>query len=416
MTQPKHDYDIIIVGGGLVGASLAKALAHLPLHIAIIEAKPLQDDQNHNADPRAIALAYGSTKILSAIGVWPDLIQYSTAINTIHVSDQGHFGSTVINAHEEQVSALGHVISINKLNHVLHKHIKQHNNIDLFQPATVTDFSAGAGPEEQQKIMIHINEKQHTLHTKLLIAADGSDSFIRKHSNIKFKEKPYDQRAILTLVALPKSHQNIAYERFTQNGSIALLPQPGFFSSLVWATHPKEAARLLELTDDEFLGELQTEFGYRLGRFRSIAKRYTFPLKLTRAAQSIKPGIILLGNAAQTMHPVAAQGFNLSLRNVALLVDLIDKAHSEGKPINDLGVLCQYEQQCQNNQNATIGLTQLLTRLFGNTRFPAQPLRDIGLVLLDILPLPKHQFAKKCMGIHGKLSRLARGIVIGTGK
>lgn len=402
MISSNNHYDLIIVGGGLVGASLAKALAHLSLRIAIIEAKAPLLNENLNHDPRAIALSFGSWNILANLGLSNDLLAHCCAIKKIHVSDQGHFGSTIINAQTEQVPALGYVIPIEKLNVIMQQQLSIHDNVDQLQPATVTDFSQPLTADESWQISVQHQNQLKKLQTKLLIAADGSDSMLRKLNNIQCEEKSYHQQAIISLISLNQSHQNTAFERFIKNGSIALLPHPGLFASLVWAVNPLEAKRLLDLSDPDFLIELQNAFGYRLGKFSAAGKRYTFPLKFSRAAQSVKPGFILLGNAAQTIHPIAAQGFNLSLRNVALLADLLKTALAEHKSVNDLNVLCAYEQQCQNNQNSTIALTQFITKIFGHNQFPLQPLRNMGLILLDILPTGKKRFAKRCMGIEGK--------------
>lgn len=458
MTQ--DHYDILIVGGGLVGASLAKAIAHMPLRIGLVEAKSLQHSDTDFVDPRSIALSYGSSRILTGIGVWQDLQPNCSPILSVHISDQGHFASILLNAADEKVPALGYVIKLPALSQALQNSLSHCSNIELICPAKVTALleykvnetsvnntttkseneertlsqnkvasiladkinnSSGnktthySDDGEEKAWQITLEQAGHTrqIKTSLLIAADGTQSFIRSQLGIATTETDYGQQAILTTITHKEPHLHIAYERFTSSGSIAFLPLSDHQCGLIWATRPDHAQQLLSLSDEDFLAQLQREFGYRLGKLQTINKRHIHPLKMTRAVQQTKkPGFILLGNAAHTLHPIAAQGFNLTLRDVALLAELLSDAHRAGKSIADSSVLSAYEQGIKTDQSHTIAFTQLLTRLFGNNYLPHQTLRDMGLLMLDIIPSPKKYFTRKHMGIAGRQPRLARGLAL----
>lgn len=403
--QKNDHYDLIIVGGGLVGASLCLALAHLPLRIALIEAKSITSS---HTDPRTIALSYGSSKIFNGLGIWSELLPVCTPILNIHVSDQGHFGSSLFNAEEIQVRALGYTVSYTHINQILLNHLVKSKKIELIAPAQITEISKDT--HEAWEINLIHDEQQLTINTKLLIAADGNNSFIRKQQNIQVTEQLYPQSAILTKVALKHPHQNTAYERFTKDGAIALLPIEGLKTSIVWTMPHAHAQEVMKTPDEIFLEKLQNAFGFRLGHFSIVSARHLMPLKMTLAKQQSKPGLLLLGNAAQSLHPIAAQGFNLALKHVALLAELINTNYHNGKKMNDDNLLKEYEKKIEKGRQHIIKLTHYLTQIFSNTIFPLSSLRDCGLVMLDVLPITKKIFAKKCMGIQGRLPKLLRGV------
>jgi 2-octaprenyl-6-methoxyphenol hydroxylase len=398
----RDDYDLIIVGGGLVGASLCLALAHLPLRIALIEAKSFNSS---NQNPRSIALSYGSSRIFTGLEVWQDLLPFSTSILSIHVSDQGHFGTSLIQASDTKVPALGYIIAHSHINQILLNHLSQ-KNIKLFAPAEITAINKNEHDDWQ--LQLSYNEQPLLLKTKLLIAADGNNSFIRQQQNIPVTEQCYPQSAILTKVTLKHPHQHIAYERFTKDGAIALLPLDENKASVVWTLPHSAAQEIINGSDELFIEKLQKAFGFRLGNFLTVSAKYLLPLKMTVAQQQIKPGLLLLGNAAQSLHPIAAQGFNLALKHVAILAELINSHYHDNKEINYYLLLKEYEQQTKRDRQQIIKFTHYLTKIFSNNIFPLNAFRNSGLVLLDILPVPKKLFAKKCMGIHGRLPLLLR--------
>lgn len=407
-----EQYDLIIIGGGLVGASLCLALAHLPIRIAIIEAKVINYNSPTHSDARSIALSYGSFKIFSTMGLKQDLLLNSAPIFKIHVSDQGRFGSTVFTAKDLQVPALGYVISFDAINQLLAQHLLHCKNTELFAPSQIIDVS-----KSQDNIwQINIKHKDQiiALKSQLMIAADGNNSTIRQQQQFPIIEKDYPQSAILTKIRLKHAHSNTAYERFTHDGAIALLPLNDLNASIVWTMPHHKAKQMMSATDEIFLHNLQQSFGSRLGNFVEIGIRYYFPLKMIIAKQQIKSGLLLLGNAAQSLHPIAAQGFNLALKHVAFLADAINKAYNEKLEITDNYLIENYLNKIEKDRQQIINFTHYLTKIFGNNTILLNSLRDSGLTLLDLLPNTKKMFAQKCMGLSGKLPNILREMSLQT--
>ena len=405
--NPITDYDLIIVGGGMVGASLACALSKQPLRIAIIEAVPYKADKQPSYDDRAIALSFGSRQIFDGLGLWEKIVEQTTAIKRIHVSDQGKFGFTRLSSQQEKVDALGYVITARDLGKVLIHQLDQLENLTLINPATLTDLKLG---EDHATAVIEHNGKTETLTTSLIVAADGGNSAVRQQLDIRTSDHDYKQTAIIANISPELPHQNVAYERFTQHGPLALLPMDDNRCALVWTKNPQDAERILELNDDEFLKELQPCFGQRLGRFVKTGKRLAYPLKLVRAQEQVRNRLALIGNAAHTLHPIAGQGFNLGLRDVATLAQIICDTFQQNGDIGTLDVLEQYAQWRTRDHRQVIGFTNTLVSMFSNHFLPLSVARNLGLIATDIIPPLKHALAKHSMGLSGKLSRLARGL------
>jgi 2-octaprenyl-6-methoxyphenol hydroxylase len=411
MVMSDTDYDLIIIGGGMVGASLAISLAQQPLRIALIEAAPMRTDATPaNYDDRAIALSFGSRRIFDGIGLWPDIAAQATAIEHIHVSDQGRFGFTRLDAKQEKVEALGYVATARQLGEVLMGRLQQCENLTIISPATLTELKLGN--DHATAVIKHDNNngKTESLTSKLVIAADGGNSHVRRQLDIRTTERDYGQTAIIANITPEKPHNHIAYERFTRNGPLALLPMPDNRCSLVWTRAPQDAERVMTLNDEDFLAELQPCFGKRLGRFVKVGKRNCYPLKLIQAQEQVRNRLALIGNAAHTLHPIAGQGFNLGLRDVATLAQNIVDAFHAGDDIGALSVLEDYAQWRERDHRQVIGFTNTLVQTFSN-RFPPLALaRNLALVATDVVPPLKHLLARHSMGIAGKLPRLARGL------
>ncbi|NOX91059.1 MAG: 2-octaprenyl-6-methoxyphenyl hydroxylase [Gammaproteobacteria bacterium] len=408
------DYDLIIIGGGMVGASLAISLAEQTLRIALIEAASLHDNEltPPGYDDRAIALSFGSRRIFDGMGLWENIAPQTMAIQRIHVSDQGHFGFTRLDAAQEKVDALGYVATARQLGAVLMNRLRQCDNLTLISPARLTDLKLG--DDHATAVITHnadnANGNMETLTAKLVVAADGGNSYVRNQLDIRTTCHDYGQSVIIANITPEKPHRHVAYERFTRNGPLALLPMPDNRCSLVWTRAPDDAQRLLNVSDEDFLAELQPCFGKRLGRFIKVGKRYSYPLQLIQAQEQIRVRLALIGNAAHTLHPVAGQGFNLGLRDVAALAQNIVDAFHAGDDIGALSVLEAYTQWRKWDHRQVIGFTNTLVHTFSN-RFPPFVLaRNLGLIATDIVPPLKHRLARYSMGIVGKLPRLARGL------
>ena len=399
----KTDYDLIIVGGGMVGASLAYALKKSSLKIAIIEAFNFKTNQQPSYDDRGIALSYGSQSIFETMGLWSQLAPHSTAINDIHISDRGHFGATRLSAKTENVPALGQVILARAMGQVLNQAIAAHETLDIICPSSVTAL-------KQQKNAVELTlDNQRALTAKLIVAADGANSTIRKLLGLSVTEQTYQQTAITANISTERPHFNRAYERFTEHGPIALLPMPDQRCSLIWTVKSGDENEINKLDDKAFLKQLQSEFGYRLGKFIQVGKRGHFPLKLTQTDQPIQKRIVFIGNAAHNLHPIAGQGFNLGLRDVISLAEVL------ANDVNNCGnpqLLHDYQKWQQSDQDSVIKATDILVRLFSNDNSILGHGRSAGLIMLDLLPPAKHWLVQKSMGLGKKQPRLARGLSI----
>lgn len=397
------NYDLIIVGGGMVGASLAIALKNSSLRIAIIEAFASDSTEQPSFDDRGIALAYGSQRIFETMGIWPQLANYATAISHIHVSDRGHFGATRLSAEDEQVPALGQVVTARAMGAVLNKAISQQDNLTVICPASVKGLK-----QQSQFVTVELTTHQ-TLTTKLVVAADGGQSTVRHLLNLGALEQDYRQTAITANITTERPHNGKAFERFTDTGPIALLPMSDNRSSLVWTVNSGDEIALLNASDKEFLDQLQDRFGYRLGQFLRIGHRHHYPLKLMQADQPVQQRIVLIGNAAHSLHPIAGQGFNLGLRDVAALADVLADIKS-GQDCGDARVLHDYQQWRLRDQDNVIKATSTLVNVFSNGNTLLGHCRGAALSIMDVVPPAKHWLARRSMGLVSKQPRLARGI------
>jgi 2-octaprenyl-6-methoxyphenol hydroxylase len=398
-------FDVAIVGGGMVGASLAVALAPLGLRVALVESVPLQSDSQPSFDERTTALSNGSRRIFTSIGVWDSVAPAAAPIHRIHVSDQGRFGFARIDAAEEGVAALGYVLANRVLGAALWERLARDSAIEVLCPARVDDVTAQGGTIT---LRAAIGERQlRTLDARLLVAADGANSSIRKALGIEATRWDYEQTAIITNVATRKFHDYVAYERFTATGPLAVLPLADGRCTVVWTLAPEVAQETLQLDDATFLARLQERFGFRLGRFTRVGRRHAYPLALTRAEERVGRRVVIIGNAAQGLHPIAGQGFNLGLRDVATLADVIADSHAT---LGDDSMLERYDEWRRTDRRGVIAFTDGLVRLFGNPLGSVKVARDLGLLLFDVLPPAKSALSALSLGITGKLPRLARGV------
>lgn len=412
-----ENYDILIVGGGMVGATMAYALSPLPLRIGVVEAVPFKSESQPSYDDRAIALAYGSAKVFEAMGLWPLLQKHVSPIKKIHVSDRGHMGVARIDSSSEGVDALGYVIENRFVGRVLAEELPKLSNVELLCPATVTTINTSG---ETAQLSVDCGGVMRDVSAKLVVAADGGNSAIRNLLDIPTRTWDYGQSAVIANVTPERHHQDVAYERFTDSGPVAMLPNASSDDparcSLVWTVRREDEERVLGLCDEEFLCELQERFGYRLGELRRAGRRSAYPLRLVRAREHVRPRLALIGNAAHTLHPIAGQGFNLGLRDVAALAQVIAEAHATGGDIGNATVLKQYAEWRNWDHRKVIGLTDTLARLFSNPLTAVAAVRNAGLIALDIFPPLKRMLTKQTMGLAGRLPRLAMGLPLVRGE
>ena len=415
-------YDIVIAGGGMIGTSLALALAPLGLRTAVVEAVPRRAAAQPSFDDRTTALSRSSQRMFQAMGLWDRIAAAATPILRIHVSDRGRFGFSRIDAEQQGVEALGYVVINRVLGSVLQTAFDDLGCVEMHCPARI--IAAQSSREEARVTVEAERGKARELCSRLLVVADGANSSVRRMLGIDVKQVAYGQRAVIGNLQPEKPLQHVAYERFTAEGPIALLPMADDRAGFVWTVGEHDAERVLDLDDEAFLAELQHAFGNRLGEFAKVGKRTAYPLALSKASRLTTQRAVLVGNAAHGLHPVAAQGFNLGLRDVAALCDCIaDARHLASEPDEsgelaavesfDCGaplILQRYSSWRRGDQQKLVGFTDGLVRLFGDSRGPVRALRNIGMLGFDLIPGVRSLFAKHTMGLAGKLPRLSRGV------
>ena len=418
--QVISNYDVVIVGGGMAGATMALALAPLKLSIAIIEAHPYQEEQTQPSfDDRCLALAWSSRQIYQAMGIWDKLAQREEggfeAIKKIHISDRGHMGVARLDHQQEGVPALGYVVESRVVGDVLVQELKQKDNIHLFCPAQIEQLNT-----QEEAVHLQISEggkKSRKLSARLLVVADGVNSRTRELLGIKTNQKAYSQTAIIANVETQLYHNNVAYERFTDTGPLALLPLSRNRCSLVWTAKDKQVEEIMSLDDEAFTQALQQRFGFRLGQITRVGRRASYPLALMtieNASLQHQQRVALIGNAAHGVHPVAGQGFNLGLRDISALAELVANEmqhHRSGDPGNENLIRAYWDwRQADIRQVTTI--TDGLIKVFSNNSTPLAILRNSGLLMTDIISPLKHVIAHEAMGcgmLQGKLSKMAAG-------
>ncbi len=385
------DYDLLIVGGGLAGNCLALALKNSGLKIAIVEAQERENLQNAALGDRALALAAGTVDALKALNLWQGIEHAATPIKDIHISDKGHFGKARLSAEKEKVEALGYVITARDLETHVAAQITTAENVTLYCPARVVGLMAD---ENAAFVSLKYRNESLNLKAKLVVGADGGNSSVRQLLNISQQISDYGQTALVTTVTASKPHQNVAYERFTSSGPLALLPMGTDSCAVVWTRKTDEAETLMQSNEADFIAQLQSCFGWRLGELRLSAPRRAFPLSLIQADSMISQRAVIIGNAAHQLHPVAGQGFNLGLRDVMVLAELLLTE-------NDIGAtafLNRFSQLRQADQSRTIQFTNAVVQIFSNEWLALAAARNIGLALLDVLPFAKNVLARHAMG------------------
>jgi len=443
VTSISSSQHIVIVGGGMVGLSLALMLAkYLPetIGISLIEkfafpgasqtitfqkniskANAEEKIQQDNFDARSTAISAGSAALLASIDCWDSLSDYVEAINAIHISDRGHYTSTQLNAQEQEVDALGYVVENRSLGRCLLQQLQQ-SRVKVIAPATVercqftqqgikvTLVTEKSEKENSQEQSSNKKLNQQTISADLLIIADGADSPLCRSIGIDSQKTNYQQSAIIANVALEKPHKGIAYERFTDQGPLALLPLPDceqqHRAALVWTRNNEEANRLASVSDEEFLKELQQVMGHRAGNITHIGERQMYPLTLVQSNEQVRSRVVVMGNAAHFLHPVAGQGFNLSLRDCAALVDVLAEALTENSDVNKknvsvggLTILQRYLSHREIDQQRTITLTDAMVKTFSSTELSRSIFRQMGLLGLNAIPVAKKTLAKQMMGM-----------------
>ncbi len=398
----RHDYDLVIVGGGLAGNCLALALKDTGLRFAIVEANTREQLNASPAGDRALTLAAGTVMMLDALCIWQGISQTATAIKHIHISDRGHFGKTRLTAQKEHVDALGYVITARDIEtHVAN--LVTEADIELISPARVMDLLSD---DKEVGVSLKRDDESLNLTAKLVVGADGGLSSVRQLLNIAQHMTEYAQTALVTTVKSTIHNKNTAFERFTASGPLALLPVAKNQSSVVWTRTREDAKALMLGSEADFLAELQQCFGFKLGELGLTAPRRAFPLSLIRAEKMVAGRAVIIGNAVHQLHPVAGQGFNLGLRDVVRLAEMLIKQHEQNKDIGAADFLNDYAVSRKKDHDRTIGFTDAVVKIFSNEWLALAAARNVGLAMLDHIPAAKSLLTRHAMGFAGDMLRL----------
>ncbi|QKT03122.1 2-octaprenyl-6-methoxyphenyl hydroxylase [Ectothiorhodospiraceae bacterium 2226] len=405
MAQPTP-YDVAVIGGGLVGAALGCALGGAGVRTAVVEAVPLGVAGQPSYDDRASAVAEGSRRILEGVGVWREVQAVGAyPIRRIHVSDRGGFGKTRLEAADSGLDAYGYVVENRVLGGAFKAGLERGGaQVDLLAPARVEGLvqdAAGA--------VLRLDQGRE-LRARLVVLADGGRSGLRERLGVPLAITEYGQTAVIANVSPARPHQDTAYERFTDSGPLALLPLGPRRCSLVWTVRSADAPALLALDEAGFAAALQARFGERLGRFERVGARAHYPLQRVVAGEPGRGRVVIIGNAAHSLHPVAGQGLNLGLRDAAVLAELVVDAQRAGRDVGGEALLEEFARWRRLDQWAVSGFTDALVRVFSTPFPPLAHARGLGLLALDLLPPLKRTLSRQAMGLSGRLPRLARGL------
>ncbi len=402
MSPLKEPYDIAIIGGGMVGISLALLLAQQKRwRVLVLESQSIHQGEipqySPSFDARSTALSWSSRCIFEKLGVWQKIQQHAQSIATIHVSDRGHVGLTRLHAQEAGVEALGYVVENSWLGSVLLQQLAQ-TDIELIGDAKIQTIQPKA---DSMQLTATLEDQEVEINTRLLVVADGADSASAKLLGIQPQKKDYGHSAIIANLSLETTHQAVAYERFTDQGPMALLPLADYKnaerSALVWTQPSHQAEALMAADDSTFINQLQTRFGDRLGRFSQVGERISYPLTQTLSEEQVRRRLVVAGNAAHSLHPVAGQGFNLSLRDMESLVNGLARQPLD-TDVGALETLLSYQDQRTQDQRNTLLFTNGLSKLFGLSSPTVALGRNSGLLMMDLVPSLRNQFAHFGMG------------------
>ena len=401
-----HDYDLIIVGGGMVGASLACALGDTPLRIAVVENYPAQTEWPADSyDIRVSAITRATEKVFRMVGAWEGMVaRRVTPYSAMDVWDGTGTGSIGFDCAELGEPDLGHIIENRVILAALLERMGEFENIELLCPAQVSELV-----RDENAAALTLADGR-SLTASLIVGADGANSWVREQAGITTTGWPYEQTAVVATIKTEKHHNGVAYQRFMPEGPLAFLPMPEGLSSIVWSTSPERSTELIEMEEAAFLAELQIAFGDKLGAMQQTGPRGAFPLLLRHANRYCDERLVLVGNAAHAIHPLAGQGLNLGVSDIAALAEVVLETHRNKCDIGDLAVLRRYERWRKADNVAVMAAMDGFKRLFSNDIAPLKLIRNVGLSLADHSGPVKNAMMRRALGLSGDLPKLSRGI------
>lgn len=418
MTDLEKQYDIVIAGGGMIGITAAITFARCGFSVALVEPSRLNSVNNvASFDQRSVALSAASVMIYQSLNIWSELSPYACPIKQILVSSQGHFGFTRLNADDYEFDSLGQVVCLEEVEPIFWQLLEKEVGVDSFSSMQVASIKNNADEcqvviesSDRQLSNLEMSESSQLLKAKLFIAADGTYSNLAKQQGINVNRESYQQTAFIANVMTEKHHANRAYERFTAGGPLALLPLTDHRMGLVWCHKSSNAQQVTDWDDQTFIQELQKAFGFRLGKVIKVGRRSSYPLSLHMAEKPFRERFLLLGNAAHTLHPIAGQGFNLGLRDIAHLAEDMTDAVNQNKSFYDQTFLETFIKNRQGDWRQASLATDGLTRLFSRSSLPLNILSSKAMLLINRFDCLKSYLALSAMGVNQRTSRLVRGL------
>lgn len=400
--QKSFDYDLAIVGGGIIGLTLACALKDSGLSVVLIEAKPYSIAAMKG---QAYAVHLSSQLILQGIGVWDKILPQIETFRQVRLSDADYPGVVEFQPADLGTEVLGYVAEHQALLTPLQEFLQECPNVKYLCPAEVVQTQYH---QDGVEITFNVEGESRNIRTRLVVAADGTRSRIRQSAGIKTKGWQYWQSCIVAFVKPEKPHNNTAYERFWPSGPFAILPLPGNRCRIVWTEPHEKAKALVALDDEQFLAELSRRYGDRMGKLQLEGDRFVFPVQLMQSDRYVLPRLALVGDAAHCCHPVGGQGLNMGIRDAAALAQVIQSAYNQGEDIGDLSVLKRYERWRQQENLTILGFTDLLDRIFSNNLLPVVMIRRLGLLMLRRVHPVKKYALQLMTGLRGRLPELAQ--------
>ncbi len=401
------DFDVVVNGGGLAGASLAVALSSIGLKIALIEAKDFDRVEQPSFDTRYLALTYGTGLVFRGLGLWQELEGGAvTDIKQIEVTNEDRRGLAHLKSNDVGVEVLGWNVAASALGNAIVRRIRQLDCVKVFSCSKISDTYS-----KREFLDLNVQTVDSTdtrsIRTKLLVIADGGGSGLREKFKFKVHHKPYSQQALICRVESDKNHRGMAYEHFLDSGPMALLPVGKSCFSIVWTLEKDEIGHSMEVPEQQFLTEIQRKFGSRAGQFiKLVSPRVSYPLRLSHLKKFVCPRVVVVGNASHTVHPVAGQGFNLALRDIAALAEVLDNHYRWGWDIGSYDVLAHYERWRTRESKAVAWFTDHMIEVFSDQSRAFSATRNFCLNMIGSSPILRKALLTRTMGLFGKQSRL----------
>ncbi len=392
-------HDVVIIGGGLVGSSLAIALDGIGLKVALVESAAPRVDAQPSYDERNLVLARASLNALQALGVADLYAGLTTPIQRVHISRRGDFGAVRIAADELDLPELGAVIPARELGNALLQRLDRCADLERHAPA---ELAAIESKDDHVVLSLRKTDGEVELQTRLLVGADGTRSMVREHFGIGTSDTDYQQSALVTTLMPSRPLDGTAYERFTDSGPVALLPLTAGRAGLVLTVPSDDAERIAALDDDAFIAFVHERFGYRAGRLTRPGKRKPYPLMRSLANTLTASRMVLVGNAAQTLHPLGAQGFNLGLRDALTLAESLANVAATSGDAGADKMLVDYAEARNDDRLATTSFSDDLVHLMASDTLPLRGLRSLGFLMLDRVPALKRRVALRGLGFRGR--------------